>query len=190
MIDFNRTSRRLRFQLNEVLKSTRRLNREVRALASVDGNLVVNLARGYNVLVMRNIASGRYPDKNVAPSDYNPRYLQWKQENYGHTEPWHLTGEGVQRIRVFKDGRVRKVGIPRGLFDRGGKSWLNENGSRKYGRPREITWYMAKLEAGDPANNQPPRPVFAPTLEDFVEGENMEIIRRFTTPVFRRWEVL
>jgi phage gpG-like protein len=149
--------------------------------------IIRQLSEAYYREVLNNLGTGKYPKENASPSSYNQRYLEWKIENYGFTDPWYLSGELGRNIRLFNRLDVALVGIPSGIYDRGGKSWLSSSSSKK-GPPKEITWYGYKLEFGDAKNNQPPRPVFTPTLSDLYNSPlNNLILARESDKVLRTW---
>ena len=177
-------------KIKKLVKANNTLLRTVRAEAN-DGLLIRNLSKAYYQVLMGNITSGKYPNKNASESDYNPRYIKWKKKNYGFTDPWFLGGDLTKHISTYKQGKERRVGIPKGIYDKGGKSWLSRTGrgGKKIGSPKEITWYAYLIETGDSKYLKgKAKPVFAPTLADFVDNENLEILRKSSDTIFKKWE--
>lgn len=190
MLDF-KLSRSTKTKITKLVKANNDLARRVRIEVN-DGSLIRNLAKAYYKLLMGNITSGKYPNKNSSESSYNPRYLEWKKENYGFTDPWHLGGDLTKHITTYKSGGVRRIGIPKGIYDKGGKSWFSRSGrgGKKVGPPKEITWYAYMIETGESKYLKgKARSVFTPTLSDFVDSDNIDILRKSSNTIFKKWEV-
>jgi len=125
----------------------------------------------YYQLVAKNIR-----ERSYANPQYRERYAEWKKKygRMGYPAPWKLFGDLLRSLQTFKvkDGWVG--GIPAGLMDSGGKSWL---GQGDYGDPKEIAMYGAVEESR--------RPIFKPTATEYANvgwrkrgQEALEVFRR------------
>ena len=142
---------------------------EKQALTELDENPKRN-AIGYSNLVTRNITMQKGMS-GYAP--YSERYEQWK-ERYGRGGGyWSLFGDLVRSITHFRvaDSRMGvrawMGGIPPNMVDSGGKSWF---GRGDIGPPKKIAMYGYVMEKGGrwpKAGSHPPRPIFAPTAEEY-----------------------
>ena len=97
-------------------------------------------AEKYSMAVLNAINSVRWKYTN-----WNARYKDWKIENYKVHVPWKLAGDLVRALKSYKlgttGGKVTYLGgVKRGIYDSGGKSWYNKDGSKKYGKSKEIAW--------------------------------------------------
>ena len=137
------------------------------ALAEISNRVdrYVEGGRGYNQqcalayynLLKYNILNQTY--RYMWPK-YNPDYEAWKLKEYPGREFWQLTMSLYHAISVWHESREhtkggRKAGWAAGLFP----SETNEAGV-------PIDAYAIQMEQG--FGNQPARPLFAPTLDDFI----------------------
>lgn len=120
-----------------------------------------NCAFDYYQLVSQNILSRTIPTPR-----YSKRYADWKKDfgRMGYPSPWRLYGDLLANLqaRKVKDGWIG--GVPPGIRDSGGKSWLGEAGGRS-NRRKEIAWYGAIEEFGPKK-----RPLFVPTMKQYANG--------------------
>lgn len=123
----------------------------------------------YMTMLIQNIISGKhgpYPK-------YNERYALWKSQFRGGASYWQLFGDLVQAIGTFRVGGTEKwqyawlSGIPAGVDDSGGKSWM---GIGDRGEAKEIAFYGGVMEGTikTQVQNHPARPIFGPTLEEYT----------------------
>jgi len=105
---------------------------------------------------------------------YNTRYQRWK-EQFAATTGYHvLKGDAVKAIvaelvRKYKWTSVWFSGIPDGVKDAGGKSWLYPLGSPK-GKAKSIAMYMYVSEHGGDyglGGKHLKRPVFGPSAVEY-----------------------
>ena len=142
------------------------------------------LAVDYKQFLLAAIFSGRYDSLYAG---YNLRYSAWKAEYGRATGFWTLFGDLVQNIKFFKTGTGWFTGVPEGVFDSGGKSWL---GHGDKGESKEIAWYGWIMELGGSygrGGKHPARPIFGPTLEEFSQTKAMDIADRLLIEVGRAW---
>jgi hypothetical protein len=173
-------------QIKEVVKRTRNLEKEVNKLIAPRGELMRTLSNEYFKKLRQNLYSQKYP---ANPKKYNTRYADWKMKNYGFMDPWFLEGDLFKNIKVFEQDGMRMVGVPKGIYA-GGKSWFKSRENQNKGNnPREITYYGYLIEHGSPSGKIPARPVFGPTLADFVKEDFNRISLRPTRTIFRGWRI-
>jgi len=129
------------------------------------------MAIDYKHLVTRNIMTQKFAG-GYAP--YNTRYQKWK-EQFAATTGYHvLKGDAVKaitvtKVRVYKWKSIWFSGIPSGVKDTGGKSWLYPLGSSK-GKRKSIAMYMYVSEYGGNygrGGKHPKRPVFGPSMIEY-----------------------
>lgn len=170
----------------EVAKRTKALYPEAKSKVGARGELIRALSHNYFVLLRNNLVSQKYPQ---APAPYNQDYLNWKLRNYGFTDPWFLGGDLFRNIVIYERDGGRSVGIPKGRRA-GGKSWFFDKGNQSKGyNSREITYYGYLIENGSPGGKIPARPVFGPTLADFVKKDAEDIINKMSKRMFSKWEI-
>jgi len=186
MINFGLTFSKFDRQVKELVKRTRKLNTDAQSQVGPRSILIRRLSEAYFKELKTNLTSGKYPSGG---KPLNTRYADWKLRNYGFLDPWFLEGDLFRNIVIFETQGVRAVGIPKGI-KAGGKSWLydRENQSRSY-NSREITYYGYLNEFGSPGGRIPARPVFGPTLADFVNGKADAITKEAAIRVFKKWEI-
>lgn len=90
---------------------------------------------------------------------YNPRYEKWKSEYFPGRPFWELKSDLANNLRAFKVEDGWAAGVPAGVMDSGGKSWL---GTGDKGPRKEIAWYGAINEAR--------RPLFKPESQAYASG--------------------
>jgi hypothetical protein len=186
MITFPRLHQNFSFQVKKLVAATNRLIPAAKSQVGVRGELTRALADSYFNKVRSNLLSQKYP---ANPKPLNAAYADWKLKNYGFLDSWFLDGDLFRNIRVMEIQDGRGVGIPRGI-KAGGKSWYKSKGdqSKNY-NAREITYYGYLNEWGSPSGKIPARPVFGPTLADFVKDEARGITIKAADRVFSKWEI-
>jgi hypothetical protein len=103
--------------------------------------------------------------------NYHPRYAAWKEQRSSGGF-WRLAGDLVMAMTYMRVGQSGGedhawfAGVPAGIKDSGGKSWL---GNTPRGKKKEIAWYGRIMEEGYyGVQFHPARPIFEPTLRDYV----------------------
>jgi len=145
----------------------------------------------YSHLVVGNIMRQKHMG-SYAP--YNTRYAAWKVK-YGRAGGgyWRLMGDLVKNITHFKVstlvmGDVSWMGgIPFGVTDTGGKSWFGR-GDR--GKAKSIAMYGHVMEWGGyypGAGYHPPRPIFAPSLNEYIHYGLRERTREVVKSLIGKW---
>jgi hypothetical protein len=173
-------------EVRDIANRTQRLRKEAESKVGARGDIIRALSHGYFTMVRDNLLSGKYPKSTKS---YNKDYLNWKIRNYGHAEPWFLAGDLFRNIQIYEKDGGRAVGIPKGKKV-GGKSWLYEKGDQSKGyNARDISYYAYLNEYGSPSGKIPARPVFTPTLADFVRTEVDDILKKSSHGMFKRWEI-
>lgn len=157
--------------LTRIETEGRRQSRDTPRLGSID----------YKQLIIRNIMGQRHM-AGYAP--YHTRYAAWKAQ-YGRAHGyWKLFGDLVRNIvstrttYPFRTGQLTYAffaGIPAGVKDQGGKSWLIRNTRRRSAlanKPKPIAWYARIMEKGSTRGGQrhPARPIFEPSMEEYAQG--------------------
>jgi len=136
-----------------------------RAMSEKD-NLPRRMSIEYIDDIRKNIHSGRF---NGTYRSYNPRYADWKYGVYKSIGSfWVLSGDLVASLKSQKKQKGWFGGIPAGVYDSGGKSWLGK-GNR--GRKMPIAQYANWMEYG--RAGQPSRPLFRPTLIEYSAGKGL-----------------
>jgi hypothetical protein len=127
------------------------------------------MALAYLVILRKNIIGGKY--SGLFPA-YHPRYAEWKKKVTGSTGKfWVLFSDLIMALKVFPEpGRGYWAGVPTGVYDRGGKSWLGE-GKSGQGKRKSIAMYGSVMEEG--YGNHPARPLFTLTYRDFSFSGNL-----------------
>lgn len=122
------------------------------------------MALAYLIILRQNILSGKFD--TLFPA-YNTRYAAWKTKVTGSTGKfWRLYSDLMMALKVFPaTGRGYWAGVPAGVYDRGGKSWLGE-GKSGQGKRKPIAMYGSVMEFG--LNKHPARPLFTLTFRDFA----------------------
>ena len=116
----------------------------------------------YRNMVMQNILSQKFA---AGYQPYHPRYAKWKtQVVLKGSKFWMLFADLLRNLNVFRAGKGWMGGIPANVYDQDGKSWY---GKGDVGKPKPIAMYGRTIEFG--LNNQPPRPVFGPTRDEYVQ---------------------
>ena len=157
----------------EIVGKTRLINAVKRVqyeIASQSTKIISNSAQTYQVLLIGNIFSQKYAD---ATWEYNKTYKKWKSKHYPNKGYWSLTGDLVNAISIARRGYSAEVGI-----------MPNEYSSRN---SANIGQYALKLEYGGKKHNQPARPVFAPTFNDFYDNEFQVVIDKAVSSIVSKW---
>lgn len=155
------TVRFVSYQYNRWMRAIDKL-RSI-ALSERD-NLPRLMSIDYIDAIRKNIYTGKF---NGTYRSYNPRYSDWKYGTYGSIGSfWFLAGDLVTSLKSQKMGTSWFGGIPAGVYDTGGKSWL---GSGDRGRSMPIAQYANWMEYG--RSGQPSRPLFRPTLIEYSSGK-------------------
>ena len=125
---------------------------------------------------------------------YNTRYARWK-EQFAATTGYHvLKGDAikaltVQKVRVYKWVQIWFSGIPEGVKDTGGKSWLYPLGSLK-GKPKSIAMYMYVGEYGGnygKGGKHPKRAVFGPSMVEYSRQGQKKRGGEYLKDIERQW---
>ena len=132
--------------------------------------IIANSAQTYQVLLIGNIFSQKYAD---ATWEYNKDYKKWKNKNHPNKGYWNLTGDLVNAISIVRSGFSAEVGI-----------MPNQYSSRN---SANIGQYALKMEYGGKKHNQPARPVFAPTFNDFYDNEFQVVIDKAVSSIVSKW---
>jgi hypothetical protein len=173
-------------QIKEVVKRTRNLEKEVNKLVAPRGELMRTLSNEYFKKLRQNLYSQKYP---ANPKPYNKWYRDWKLDNYGYLDWWHLEGALVKNIKVFEQDGMRMVGIPKGIYATNTSMYGTRGSQRKRKKPIEVTQYAYWNEYGSPKGMIPARPVFGPTLNDFIQTDLNKHTLRPTRTIFRGWRI-
>ena len=103
------------------------------------------------------------------PASLTPEYKKKKQKAGMDKGFWQLTGSVLQALQA----KQIKISQSRGLdftYTVGsivsGRNPGNVIG--KWPKPTQIENYLYAMEYGNPATNQPARPIFRPTMRDFI----------------------
>ena len=157
--------------------NTSDVKRILRALTKVESSVKIYVdqlpytgAVKFAHTLRQNIESQKFAS-TYAP--YSERYRKWKGVAKGKTDFWVLYGDLLRNIVVMQSSGLhhfRKgwfAGIPPGIMDRGGKSWLHPKGSGNPGKSKEIAKYFYWGEYG--RRGQPARPVITPTAKEFIK---------------------
>jgi hypothetical protein len=100
------------------------------------------------------IKGGKY-----AYDPYDSRYQQWKDQFFPGKGFWRLKDDLVKNLRAFSVSKGWAAGVPAGIMDSGGKSWLGDGSGGLH--KKEIAMYGSV--------NERIRPVFKPETESFRE---------------------
>lgn len=146
------------------------LNRLRRKVIIEQNDFPMRSAIDYFTRVSANIASQKFAG-DWAP--LNQRYREWKIFAFGANRGWWIMSGILQKsLTAFKLGDGWFGGIPEGVMAPG-TSWFGD----KPGTPVSVAEYGYWAEYG--RNNQPARPLFRPTLEEFV-AEGWPKLANFT----------
>jgi len=133
------------------------------------GEMQRKCATDYYQLLVRNILTRKYRF-----IEYNERYGGWKEKYFPARPFWVLKGDFLSSISIMKARNGYITGVPPGVMDTGGKSWL---GTGTEGKVKEIAMYAKVGEFGKgpgPGGKHPPRPIFEPTAEEYASGKWIE----------------
>lgn len=173
------TVRFVSYQYNRWIRAIDKLR--VAALSERD-NLPRLMSIDYIDAIRKNIYTGKF---NGTYRPYNPRYSDWKYGTYSKVAIgsfWILSGDLVASLKSQKMGRAWFGGIPAGVYDTGGKSWLGrgDRGERKL-----IAQYANWMEYG--RRGQPSRPLFRPTLGEYVSGKALTRLGEARSKLLGGW---
>lgn len=149
------------------------------------------MAIDYKHLVTKNIMTQRFA-AGYAP--YSERYEKWKRL-FAASNLYHvLKGDAVKaiiviKVRVYKWQSTWFSGIPEGVKDTGGKSWLYPLGSPK-GKSKNIAMYMYVSEYGGEygrGGKHPKRPVFTPSMVEYSRGGHQTRGKEYLRKVEGAW---
>lgn len=149
--------------LNRIVSAFKRL--EVRSPEIVADKMQRRCATDYFQKIFKNIVSGKY---SGGYRSYSKRYAKWKSDLNLGLEFWVLQGDLLNALTAFQEDGGWVGGIPAGVMDSGGKSWLGrlDKGDRK-----DIAWYARLMEFGSSDGKQPARPLFEPTAIEYSQTE-------------------
>jgi hypothetical protein len=120
----------------------------------------------YFTRVSSNIATQKFAG-DWAP--LNQRYKEWKLFAFGESRTWIMRGILQKSLTAFKVAEGWFGGVPEGVMAPG-TSWFGT----EPGSPISVAQYGSWLEYG--RNKQPERPLFRPTLQEFIrEGWHDQI---------------
>jgi hypothetical protein len=147
-------------------KSIRKFNRAIdrlkRKLILERENLPMYSAIDYVHRLNKNLTSQKFSASY--PSYSSLRYATWKEKYFpGSLGFWHLRGFVLKSLRPFKVSGGWIGGI-RGDLMVPGSSWFGEGMTGEAVRLSDIAYWM---EYG--RRRQPPRPLFNPTLSEFIQ---------------------
>jgi len=150
------------------------------------------MAIDYKHLVTENIMTQRFAG-GYAP--YSERYAKWKRIFAANTLYHVLKGDAVKaltvlKVRVHKWQSIWFSGIPAGVTDTGGKSWLYPLGSPK-GKPKSIAMYMHVSEYGGNygrGGTHPKRPVFGPSMIQYSRQGHQQRGKEYLKDVEGAWK--
>ena len=150
------------------------------------------MAIDYKHLVTENIMTQRFAG-GYAP--YSERYAKWKRIFAANTLYHVLKGDAVKaltvlKVRVHKWQSIWFSGIPAGVTDTGGKSWLYSLGSPK-GKPKSIAMYMHVSEYGGNygrGGTHPKRPVFGPSMIQYSRQGHQQRGKEYLKDVEGAWK--
>ena len=142
------------------------------------------LSLRFNDRIRGDISTGKWVGSwSGRAQRYSPKYRNWKEMYARGGQFGVLFGDLVMNITNFKVGGSSWMsGVPDGVMDRGGKSWLG-HGDR--GKPKSIAMYGKIFEEGYSGDTRagfhPKRPVFRHTLDTFAretveEGKKILVI--------------
>jgi len=158
------------FDISDTKKFMAALKRvERRAVFWVEDEMQRLCAIELSHQIIANIYGAKYGASPVPNPPYHPRYARWKRQYFPEKMPWRLKNDLVANIRAFPVPTIRGIGkdwmagVPEGVFDSGGKSWL---GMGDIGPAKSIAMYGKKAEEK--------RPLFEPTQDEYAKGPWLE----------------
>lgn len=137
----------------------------------------------YSQLLHKNISSGA----NIPNVPYNERYAKWKRDYGLFQSVWQLNQFVMNSIAFWKaSGKSWRAGIPAGVSDAGGTSWL---GQGNLGDPKPIAMYAKVVEYGlwQGRKGYKARPVFGPTKEEYEKEGFTKRGERALKSLGNRW---
>ena len=120
---------------------------QAKAKLWIESNMQIYCAVDYFQLVHKNIVSEKYAG-SYAP--YSKKYAAWKQKRYPYPGWWKVTHALLNSLTVFKHGDGWVGGIPSGM---------------------KAAVYGAAGEFEKVREEQPARPVFTPTMEEYAKNK-------------------
>jgi hypothetical protein len=143
--------------LDRAIKALERVEKTVRAEKE---DLPYRCAVGYSQTLAANLTQQKFASSYPA---LNPRYEDWKKNIYQSSGGfWELAGDLLKNLQAFKIDDGWMGGIPAGVMDSGGKSWLDGRQNNR-GKAKAIAMYGKLAEAR--------RPLFEPTKNEFAQDQ-------------------
>ena len=109
---------------------------------------------------------------------YSDVYKKWLEETGQNMDYWRLEDSLIHAFEVKRFNYGYRVGISKNK--RGFRGW-------KQDKPTLVNKYAHALEFGNPRNNQPPRPMFFPSLEDFMKNVKPTIRKEMYESAKQKW---
>ena len=150
----------VRLDVNDLMRWIRALTKvEYRANIVIEDEMQRTCAQELSGNIYNAIQSGKYTNYPA----YTDRYARWKEQYFSDRRFWELKGdlaEALQAFSVAKAGRGRDwvAGVPNGIMDSGGKSWLGDGSGSDH--QKEIAMYGAV--------NEEKRPLFGPETREYI----------------------
>jgi len=133
------------------------------------------LAYAFKNQLIADIKSQRW----VGAWKYSEVYEKWLKKTGQTMDFWRLEDSLIHAFEVKRFQYGYRVGINKSHS--GFKGW-NQKG--RY----PVHKYAHSLEFGDPANNQPARPMFFPSLREFVKGVGPKIKKEMYQSARKKWK--
>lgn len=134
--------------------------------------IILNASSDYKIELQTYIMTEKFADASWV---YSESYKDYKSRVAPNQPYWKLSGDLFNAITNKKTtGFNRFVGIP--------STARNSNGD-------VIAKYALRLEYGDKKSRQPPRPVFAPTLEVYFNGNFQKRIDKSIQDIMNKWKI-
>jgi len=166
----------IRFDPQDVKKLNKAITRLERVLAIEKNDLPMYSALDYVYRLNRNIVNQKFAGTYAS---YSPKYAAWKSKNYpGSIGFWHLRGYMLKNLRAFKDPQGWIGGI-------NGSITVPGIGFGKGSKPQNLSDIGFRMEYGK--GRQPARPLFMPTLDEYVNEGWPTVIARTITKMKGAW---
>jgi len=141
-------------------------NRIGNAFTEEAKNMTRNCAGEFKTILILNMATSKY---SAAYAELSPSYKKWKAKNASFEGFWKLWGSLMTSISLRETPKGYSVGVQKDVVPMRTSSW----GSNKKLTPVFMYfWYGEKgrnafSKNGMVVRNQPPRPVFQPTVDEY-----------------------
>ena len=173
------------FDAAQFARIMKALNRLESVAEELEDSLPRRNAVDYSNLLRGNINGQKhmsgYTPYSAMPSA--PRYEDWKAQYALYSGYWRAMGSLINAITFWKEEKgVWKSGIPAGVYDSGGTSWL---GAGDLGPPKPIAMYARVIEYGE--YTHPERPIFRPTLKEYKENQFLDRGEEAQNKLGKQW---